>query len=216
MTLVIALLIAGCLGFCSAAGAAQFKTDENGQLFVARWAGTGVFVAQEARKYLAEVGQAFLAPGKTISVQSLETTETKLVDLFHYREDIISPVGVKYDAKTAMVGTAAGNRIPGKPRFFWFPIYCLIAIGAIGLLKRCEENLVTFRALVFFVVSVSSIAFAGFAASEVPNTQAAIFSLLAAVCVAFLGLKGFSIGVCGSMIALVFLAAGLVYYPLFL
>ncbi len=217
--LIVGLLIAGCLG-CWVAGAAEFKINKNGELLVARWVPAGVEVTSEAQKYPQEAERAFLAPGKTISVRSLETTEKKVVDLFHWREDTVRRLGVKYYARQKLIDVVSGSEIVGTETLpLAVPIFWVISVGAFSFLLKGKGKSLTAPGTVG-VVLVSAISLV------LTVLAAAVFSALSALSaliatVAFVSNLKFVVsgehrkGLSACIYALMVLSVGLVYYPLF-
>lgn len=222
--LIIGLLIAGCVGFCAVAGAAEFRITKNGELLVARrWVPTGVEVTSEARKYPAEVEQAFLAPGKVVSVLEQEKIEMKITDAFHYRRDTVRRVGVKYDVKMATIGIVTDNEIVRtEPHFFPFLIFLVVSVSimayALFVVTRQSATLVEFFALYIalalasFVTAVTAaLALFAAAAAALAAALAGVLSITAAVGA---DKKKFKV-TSAVFFGLMALSAGLVYYPLF-
>ncbi len=220
---LLSVLFVLCTG---AAHAYQFKIqDGRVKTSVAHWLDSGVAVTPEAQKYPAEAELAFREPGKIVVAQQEVVNE--VTDVFHYRQDTIRRLGVKYYTQgkpLPLIDVVTGSEIVGtKLRIFPFPIFWLVSIGAFLIFIRTKDVVVDTVAAAL-MVSVSVVAAGIVAAVLLASGVVAAFAALGAALVVaiaspdILGDKnsGRKRKVLSIMFfGLIALSAGLVYYPLF-
>ncbi|MHB8913715.1 MAG: hypothetical protein ACYC4I_01760 [Minisyncoccota bacterium] len=206
-----------------AAHAYQFKIqDGRVKTSVAHWLDSGVAVTPEAQKHPAEAELAFREPGKIVVAQQEVVNE--VADVFHYRQDTIRRLGVKYYTQEKLIDVVTGSEIMGTTRrIFPVPILLLVSIGTFLIFIRTKDVAVDTVAAAL-TVSVSVVAAGIVAAGLLTSGVVAAFAALGAALVVAIAIpdilgdknSGRKRKVLSIMFfGLIALSAGLVYYPLF-
>jgi hypothetical protein len=207
-----------------AVGVANAESEikiENGELLVSpsRWNAIGVKVTPEAQRYPLSVKEAFNNPGKLVIAQT--ESSGAVVDLFHFRLDLINKSGVRYDAQRAVVDVVAVNE-EARTEVIFSPLAIFWMISIVAFFTFTIKGNTASMLTAFFAASAIA-AFSGVAAlfgvgfpiavlvSATFAIVAALSVLLISSCKEKLKQKRFSTAFYVMMI----LSAGITYYPLF-
>ena len=191
---------------------------ESGEILVSPsvWTAVGVKVSKEAQMYPDAVSEAFRSPGKTIPVQ--EKASVAVVDLFHYRKDITTTLGVRYDTTEAVVDVQRmDERLEAEDLFFPYLIFWLISVVAFFVFRNMHQDDVVGAFEVAFSIAFAAGVFAAMAAVAPASGVGAIDALVAA----FLLPASSSDDMISKVSSILFymlmiVSAGAVYSPLFL
>lgn len=181
---------------------------------------TGVKVAPEAEKYSQAVKEAFSHPGKSVAVEYKDVFT--VTDMFRYRVDTLSTLGVQYDSQKSTINAVISSEITKTVMIFSpFFIYWLVSVVAFFVVPKMKNPFVA-------AAAIAAAAFASGAAIAIGSYAAAAASAFAAIATA----SAFAIAVAASApesswkeipksliksyYLLMILAAGLMYYPLFI
>ncbi|MFA6408147.1 MAG: hypothetical protein WCW36_01550 [Candidatus Paceibacterota bacterium] len=193
-----------------------FKVDD-GQLMISiiNWDKSGYTVTPRAEKHHYAVRDVYISGG-TVAVQT--ELVPKVVDMFHYQKDTVQTLGVKLYPGYLIDVTDEHELVElGEPEFFWFPIFCVIAIVSLIVLSM-RKNFSSSLAIIAFVCTMSAFAAMADVASE-SATLCAMFATLLIVVLAINNGKDkvntiLSKCVCMASTLLLAVAAMLTYFPL--